>query len=629
MRALVKQLLDNQISRRRFMKELTALGVSISSAASILNFFVTDAEAAEGDEATAVREVTGNGADMIVETLKEAGVKYIFNGCGAGINRFFDAIVMHKDVQNYLATNEGQCVAMAEGYHIASGGELGVVIIPKAGLGNAAGNIYNALVNRSSILILTARESSKISGRQGDLEAVEWEEMMAPFMKWRYRLNNIERIPEMTRRAIKVAMSPPGGPTFLQMNEDLYEQEGTGKIIPQKKFSVSSSVRPQPELITEAAKLLIEAKNPLITVGGEITKAHGSETAIELSDLLAIPVSQGWSGFADFPNRHPMFLGRHTAFLPFNREADLYVSIGSQMPDPGSYVHGGGAPRNAKVIHISLEMDQLASFQETDVSVLADVKQGMTDLIEAVKSIATNDRIKSIKDERYGRIAAIHEANEKRRIDQAQRNWDKAPMTMARISSELNDQLDETAIIVSEPVFGAHDWFDYGPGKKSLISVAGPMILGWGTGAALGAKLAKPDSQVVAISGDGAFMFQHSLWSLSRYDAPVLIVVYNNHAYNITRAFQWRGNMAKQKLDLLNYLGDPDVNFTHIAKAYGIDGEVVNDPSDLSSAITRGLQATKDGRPYLLDVQYERWGPGGDIDWHPEYSIASMRSRNI
>ncbi len=168
MRALVKQFLDSDISRRGFMKEMATLGVSLASAEALLNS-ISEAHAADETESQAGREVTGFGHDLLMESLLEADVKYIFHGCGGGITSYFDAIVKRPEFKNFLATNEGQCVAMAEGYHIASGGELGVVIVPKPGIYNSGGNIHNAMANRSSLLVITARENNDWSERRGNI----------------------------------------------------------------------------------------------------------------------------------------------------------------------------------------------------------------------------------------------------------------------------------------------------------------------------------------------------------------------------------------------------------------------------------------------------------------------------
>jgi thiamine pyrophosphate-dependent acetolactate synthase large subunit-like protein len=196
---------------------------------------------------------------------------------------------------------------------------------------------------------------------------------------------------------------------------------------------------------------------------------------------------------------------------------------------------------------------------------------------------------------------------------------------------ELDSMLDDDAIVVSESLFDVAGWYDAGHGRKMQIGPPPGEVLGWATGVALGAKLAQPDRQVVAISGDGAFMFQNALWSLSRYDAPVMTVIYNNRAYNMNWAFEraGKGPQARQKKDMATYLGNPNVDFAMWAKSHGIDGETVKKPGQLAGAIKRGLRAMRDGRPYLLDVHAERWGGVGDYTWHPEISIADMRTKNV
>ena len=630
MKTLVRQFLDDQISRRGFVKEMMLLGVSLSSAQALLSS-ISDASAQELAAGEAVREVTGNGSDVLIDTLIEANVKYVFHGCGAGTNRFFDTVLHRPQMLNFLATNEGQCVAAAEGYNIASGGELGVAIVPKAGLGNAAGNVYNALINRSPVLILTARDSAEFSERLGDLELIDWQESMDPFVRSSYRIERFDRVTEFTRRAIAMASMAPGGPTFLQMTENLYAEEGTAEILPRQPVNASRSLRPKPELIDQLARMLIESERPLVTLGHEVTRSGASEQMIELADLLALPITGGLSAFADFPNRHPLYLGRFTPFVPQNKDADLYVSIGSQMPDEGSYVHRGPPPATARTVHMTVEPELLGMYEPTDLKIVADVNAGISDLLESIKSMATKRKLREIRDSRFDTIKAYTDSQIERRMKRAQRKWDTAPITSERLCFELNEALEPDAIILAEPVQGARDWIDLGPGYKTFMGGSGATVLGWATGAALGAKLAQPDRQVVAITGDGAFMFQHNMWGLARHQVPALVVIYNNFSYNLTRAFSWLGGGAQYeaKKDMLNYLGDPDVDFTHIASAYGVASAAVTDPGDLKAAIAKGLQATADGKPYLLDVRTERWGRGGELTWHPDTSVANMRTRNV
>jgi len=613
------------------MQQLAALGVSVASAQALLSS-ISDASAEEvGSEATAARVVAGNGSDLLFDTLLDANVKYIFHGCGGGINRFFDSVVTRPEIQNFLATNEGQCVAMAEGYHIASGGELGVAIIPRPGLMNAAGNVHNAMVNRSSLIVLCARENDRTSHRRGNIELVEWQEVMDPFMKWSYKMRQLERVPEFTRRAVKIARTQPGGPVFLQMTEDLYETQGEGTILPQSKFNVPMRVSAEPERIEQAARMLIEAENPLLTVGLEVTKSGAQAELIELAELLGIPVMQGLSTYADFPNQHPLSLGWFTRFAGYLRRTDLMMLIGSQMPDAGHYVLTGPPPEQAKIVHISIEPDMIAMSYPTDLSIVSDAKAAIIDLIEAVKSLATKERIKKIRDERYARVTKLIADDRERKMKRASRKWDSAPISFPRLSSELNDLLDDDAIVCSESLFDVSPWFDLGHGRKMAIGPQPGEVLGWATGVALGAKLAQPNRQVVALSGDGGFMFQNAMWSLARYDAPVMVVVYNNRSYNMNRTFGWirGGAQAELKKDLLTYLGDPDMDFALYAQAHGVNAETVINPSDIKPAVQRGIKSMKEGKPYLLNVQAERWGGVGDETWHPEISIAGMRSKNV
>ena len=630
MRTLYKQLLDGQISRREFVQELAVLGVS---AASVSNLVASAASAAESKTTTKAqgRMVTGNGADLLAESLRDAGVEYFFHGCGAGINRFFDAFVTRPEFKNFLATNEGQCVAMAEGYHIASGGELGVVIIPRPGLPNAAGNVLNAMAHRSSVLVLTVRESNVYSERRGNIELVEWGDVMNSFVKWTYKMEHVERVPEFTRRAIKVSQAPLGGPTFLGMADDLFVTEGTAKVLPQEFFEVQGRVEPDEEVMAKVADMLLAAEKPMIVAGLEVTKSEAQQELIDLAEMLGVPVAQGLSLFADFPNQHPLSLGLFSRYLGYTRGVDLFIVIGAQMPDEGHYIVTGPPPKGAAIVHISMDSDLLAMSQATDVSVMADAGEAIISLTAAVKAKASKRKIRAIRDEHYQPAVDYIEQQRARTLKRAQRHWDKSPITNARLSTELNEALEDDAIVVSESLFGVPEWFDFGLGAKQQIGPQPGEVLGWATGVATGAKLAQPDKQVIALSGDGAFMFQNNLWAIARYRAPILIVIFNNRAYNMNRAFGWLrgGTQAELKKDMLTYLGDPDVAFTMLAEAHGIAGEVVSDPAGLKAAIQRGLETTRAGKAYLLDVHTERWGAGGEHEWHPDISIAAMRSRDV
>jgi acetolactate synthase-1/2/3 large subunit len=145
-------------------------------------------------------------------------------------------------------------------------------------------------------------------------------------------------------------------------------------------------------------------------------------------------------------------------------------------------------------------------------------------------------------------------------------------------------------------------------------------------------KLARPDNQVVCLQGDGGFLFGQSeaLWTMSRYDVPIIVVIFNNRCYNETRGRMYAsgGRQAETKKDMLSYLGDPDVDFVSIAKAYNVKGEQVQNREQVKAAMARAIKATRDGRPYLIDAIVER-GESGAAGWYPAYSLAKSRSRAV
>jgi thiamine pyrophosphate-dependent acetolactate synthase large subunit-like protein len=201
---------------------------------------------------------------------------------------------------------------------------------------------------------------------------------------------------------------------------------------------------------------------------------------------------------------------------------------------------------------------------------------------------------------------------------------------------ELDAALDPDALIVDELSTEKTKIFSYlrtRDGGRLRIGRSIQQALGWGVGLSIGAKLARLDQQVVSLVGDGAFLFGQceALWSMARYEVPVITIVFNNRSYNEPRQ-RIMGKMGKQGQtgkDMYCYLGSPDVDFVRLAEAFGIKGEVVADPGEIKTALARAIKATREGKPYLLDVLVERSGIGAESTWYPAYSVAQRRSRQV
>ncbi len=212
--------------------------------------------------------------------------------------------------------------------------------------------------------------------------------------------------------------------------------------------------------------------------------------------------------------------------------------------------------------------------------------------------------------------------------------WDQSPISLARMGMELEQFLDKDTCVVAELDSGRkmENLMSFGGADKQYFGTTGA-ALGWGVPASFGVKLAQPDKPVVAVVGDGAFLFSgpQPLWSFARYRAPVTIIVSNNRSYNNERNRIWvnGGKQFQTGKDMTCYLGDPDVDFAKAASAFGVEGEIVASPSALRPALERAKRANIEGRPYLLDVHVERAGIGAASTWHPPYSIEALRKRKV
>lgn len=634
----VKQFLDGQISRRGFMQRMSKAGfsaVAVSSAVESLTPLVRGGSLEEPATPVNATPFTGTGGDLLAEQLKAAGQKYLFLGNGSGLGALCDALVDRPELQIILATHETHSVSMADGYSKASG-QTPFVMFSRVGTPNASSNIYNAKKDRTPVVIAADHTDTFATGRDSVEDIENWLETVEQFTKMRWLVMTPERIPEWTTKAFKVASILPGGPSYLRFPRNiLYAENVRSAIFPPETFHVPMDLPPNPRDVEETAKALLEAKSPLLYLGHETFVSQATPALVRLAELLALPVTQvndSWS--QTFPTDHPLFLGDFNTPMRFPADPDVFLNLGGPMPEPArfeaSYLDG------AKIIHGMIEAEQIGTAYPVHVAMAADVKQTAEALIEAVESMATRDRLSRIRDSRQAEVHNFVEAVRKSRTSAARRRWDKVPLTWERLAFEIEKTLDRDAYLVEE--FGtqapkALQWYTFAKeGSMTRIGRTVGRALGWGVGASIGVKLARPNNQVVCFQGDGGFLFGQSeaLWSMSRYDVPVIVVIFNNRSYNETRVrmFGRGGRQAEAQKDMLSYLGDPEVDFVQIAGAYDIRGEQVKTPDQIGPAMQRAIETTRNGRPYLIDALVEESGAGANLTWYPDFSLAQARERN-
>jgi thiamine pyrophosphate-dependent acetolactate synthase large subunit-like protein len=639
MRELVAGYLSQSISRRGFIKGLTGAGLTLAAAESVVQSLnsLAHAQASRPLTPDGVKLFQGTGAAAFAEQLIASGVKYVFGNSASEDAEFYDALVDRPQLKYILTPHEGPGAAMAAGYVKAAHEPVIVMQAGFVGLANAIGQMFNAFKEQTPLVFYSYRtDQTRRSGRDGFEEVANQEQVVAPLTKYSWLSRRSDMIPETVRRAFKAAWTPPYGPTYASWHADFNHENVRTEIIAQEKIDPRMRVRPNPKEVERAAKLLVEAKNPLIIVGDEVYNAKAVDKAVKLAELLGSPVTQVRQVFANFPEAHPLWVGNvpggRIDTLTYPKNPDVVINVGNKL------MHNSPAPivpRTAKFIDLRIDSWSMGNVITTEVPLVADVAYGLEDLTAAVEASMTP----ALKAKTQQQAQETRKFTEQARILRAQINknpdWNASPLLADRLTFEVAQFADKDAIVVHEAgSIGFHS-FDFNPiGGRELFFYYGAH-LGSGVGTAAGVKLARPNQQVICLVGDGSFLFgPTALWNMARLELPVLTVVYNNHAYSgpHSRAINNSpsGRMVQTGKFVHDYLGNPDMNMAQIAKGFGVEGEVVESPEKLKDALARGRRFTQEGKPYLIDAQVRRTGVAwAETPWTPAIRIAQERSRKV
>ncbi|MCH7802611.1 MAG: thiamine pyrophosphate-binding protein [Acidobacteria bacterium] len=627
MRELVAQYLSKSISRRGFVSRLAKTGVSLAAAQSVVQSLTPLVYGKTGDTDVSpedIRIFEGTGGEAFAEQLIASGVKYVFGNSASSDAYFYEALVDRPELTYILTPHEGPGAAMAMGYIQASGEPAIVMQAAIVGLVNAMGQMYCAWKEQTPLVFYSYRnEPSRAAGRDG-FEAVAYqEEIVGPITKWHWLARRSEMIPETIRRAFKVAWTPPYGPTYATWHTDYTGEKVRTEIIRHEKVDPRMRVRPNPKEVERAAQMLVEARRPLLMVGDELYKTNSAEKAVKLAELLGMPVTEPWQVFANFPQAHPLFVGGSALQT---QNPDVVINAGNKLMH---FSTRPVVPRHIKFIDMRIDSASMGNVITTDVPLVADVGYGLEDLIAAIEGIMT-PTIRKKAQERAESVRAFSERAKKLRpVMTRNPDWDGSPLLSDRLTYEIAQFADQDAIIVDESGgTGGKQFFEFNPmgGREHIAYYAGH--LGGATGKAAGVKMARPKQQVIALTGDGAFVFGPTgLWNQARLELPVITVVYNNHAYGgphnrVINAVR-DSRMVQTGRYFCDYLGKPDMNMAYIAKGFGVEGEVVETPDELKQALARAKRATLEGKPYLIDAQVKRTGVGwADEPWTPSVDLS-------
>jgi len=586
------------------------------------------AKPAETETTPATAEVASNqkqGSDFMLDVFKSLGFEYFFclPGGGTGIQESVINYGGNKDPQYMLVMHEESGAAMCNGYAKIEGKPAMMCGHGTVGLQHAVMGIYDAFCDRVPVYMVIGNSLEPRTEVGNVHSAHDPAAIVRDMTKFDAAPVALDRFAEEAVRAYKFAMTPPTMPVVLTMDEELQVKPIGDQKLRIPKLGTMAPPSGDSGAVAAAAKMLVEAENPVLVVSRCARTPAGMARLIELAELLQCAVIDQHRRM-NFPTRHPLnmtMLSEPAARpipVPAVLNADLIVGL-----EPSDFYYtvrrlmaSGKPPKLITITSVDLfhksNFNDFQEFRDVDLSIAADAEATLPDLIEACKKLVTDDRKRAFQ-ARGARLAELgRQAQEKARLD-ASYGWDASPISTARLSMELYNQIkNEDWSLVSEG-YWIMDWplrlWDF-KNHYQYIGGAGGEGVGYQAPASIGAALAnkKHGRLSVSIQPDGDLMIANGcLWTAAHYKIPLLMLMHNNRAYhNELMGIQRTASRRSRGVDnvhLCARIENPFIDYAKVAQGLGVRAEgPIEDPSLLAAAIRRGIEAVKGGEPYLIDT---------------------------
>ncbi|HSF05051.1 MAG TPA: thiamine pyrophosphate-binding protein [Methylomirabilota bacterium] len=575
------------------------------------------------------KTITGTGGMLLVQTLKDAGVEYLFTNPGSAETGIFAALAEDGDQRLVVAKHEGLVAAMADGYHRLSG-QVGVVIAHvMGGSYQLAGQLFNAQVAGSSLLVIAGDWASELQDYRGlaPFPGLTQAESMRPLTKearCAYQVaTNPAAITVATIRALREATTPPTGPVYLSISAELLNRERLeAQIGEAAQYRIERPGPARRQTIEAIARRLGEARCPVLMFGDDVWREGAQAEAVALAETLEAPVFTTRQIFANFPTRHPLYCGMYPVSREFEKitslKPDLIFLVGCQG------VHGSVA--EPSVMQIGPNPLLMGRHYPLDVAVQCELPETLRDLNQAVTRVHGSERVATWARQRapvrtYARLLIAREE------DLVREHEHDTIVHPSLLEAQMAELLPRHTTMVQESSTARTTLLPFGH-QGMAWTRSGGGSLGFGVGGAIGAKIAVGRERPVVLHlGDGALGYSAAgFWTMARYNTAVLTVVSNNESYQIVR-HNWAKDMPDSKMIREGkypglYLAAPAVDYVGLARSQGVEGEAVTTAKELEPALRRGLdRTTRENRPYLIDVTVAREGVGADSTWHQDWQL--------
>ena len=531
------------------------------------------------------------GSDLVLETLRDLGIDTIFGYPGGAVLPLYDAIYNFKDIRHILGRHEQGCLHEAEGY-AKSTGKLGVAVVTSGpGATNAITGIADAMSDSVPLLVFTGQVARAGIGKDAFQEA-DIVGITMPITKYNYQVRETADIPRIITEAVHIATTGRPGPVVIDLPKDVSALETDFIYSPEVHLpSYQPTIEPNDMQIKKILKQLSKAKKPVLLAGGGVSYAEAAAELNEFAERYQIPVVTSLLGQGTIATSHPLFLGMggmHGSFAAniAMTEADFMISIGCRFDDrltgnPKTFA------KNAKVAHIDIDPAEIGKIISADIPVVGDAKKALQMLLaEPTVHNNTEKWIEKVTKDKN----RVRSYDKKERVVQPQ-----------AVIERIGELTNGDAIVVTD--VGQHQMWtaQYYPyqNERQLVTSGGLGTMGFGVPAAIGAKIANPEKEVVLFVGDGGFqMTNQELAILNIYKVPIKVVMLNNHSLGMVRQWQesfYEGRTSESVFDTL-----PD--FQLMAQAYGIKNYKFDNPE----TIEKDLESILEDVPMFIEVDISR-----------------------
>lgn len=542
-----------------------------------------------------------SGAEMVVQSLRDQGVKFVFGYPGGSVLDIYDAIHTLGGIEHILVRHEQAAVHMADGY-ARSTGEVGCVLVTSGpGATNAITGIATAYMDSVPLVIFSGQVMSNLIGRDAFQEC-DMVGISRPVVKHSFLVKNAEELPEIIKKAFYIASTGRPGPVVIDLPKDVVNPAHKYAYTYPKEVEMRSynpTTQGHKGQIKKALKALLVAKKPVLFVGGGAITANCSEQIIQLAQQLNLPVTSSLMGLGAYPSTDKQFLGMlgmHGTYEANTamHHSDLILGIGVRFDDRTTNNLEKYCP-NAKVIHIDIDPTSISKNVQAAIPIVGSAENVLNEFLSLLKGEDLSKSQSSL-DEWW------QEINQWKAVKCLDYDRQSAVIKPQQVIETIYCLTHGEAYVASD--VGQHQMFaalHYPFDKpRRWINSGGLGTMGFGLPAALGVKLAHPESTVVCVTGDGSIQMNiQELSTAQQYGIPVVIVSLNNRFLGMVKQWQDLIYSGRHSQSYMNSLPD----FVKVAEAYGHVGIKIDTPDELEEKLAQAF-AIKD-KLVFVDIKVD------------------------